>query len=101
MSVIFITSSYLKWHTAVWWWRAIVSSKSKNDMRLKTLDRGSHMSAIERRIQLAMDKVSLWANSIGFRFSNSKTVIMHFCRMRGVHLADHQSVCDILGYFQH
>ena len=46
---------------------------------------GSRMSAVERRMQLALDRVSAWADSKGFRFSASKTVAMHFCRLRGVH----------------
>ncbi|KAK3890408.1 hypothetical protein Pcinc_005644 [Petrolisthes cinctipes] len=45
----------------------------------------SRMSVAERRMQLALDKVSRWTGSHGFRFSPSKTVAMHFCRIRGVH----------------
>ncbi|KAK3893021.1 hypothetical protein Pcinc_003200 [Petrolisthes cinctipes] len=45
----------------------------------------SRMSVAERRMQLALDRVSRWTGSHGFRFSPSKTVAMHFCRIRGVH----------------
>ena len=43
------------------------------------------MSLIERKLQLAINKVSRWADERGFRFSASKTVAMHFCRIRGIH----------------
>ncbi|KAK4328568.1 hypothetical protein Pmani_001044 [Petrolisthes manimaculis] len=45
----------------------------------------SRMSVAERRMQLALDRVSRWTGSHGFRFSPAKTVAMHFCRIRGVH----------------
>lgn len=46
---------------------------------------GARMSLIERRLQLAIDRISRWAELRGFRFSASKTVAMHFCRIRGAH----------------
>lgn len=45
----------------------------------------ARMSLIERKLQLAINRVVNWANKQGFRFSTSKTVAMHFCRLRGVH----------------
>ena len=45
----------------------------------------ARMSLIERKLQLAINAVSQWATERGFRFSSSKTVAMHFCRLRGVH----------------
>ncbi len=45
----------------------------------------SRMSAAERRIQLTIDRVQRWVQERGFRFSSTKTVAMHFCRIRGVH----------------
>jgi len=45
----------------------------------------ARMPLIERKLQLAINRVSSWANKRGFRFSSSKTVAMHFCRIRGVH----------------
>ncbi|KAK3894956.1 hypothetical protein Pcinc_001312 [Petrolisthes cinctipes] len=46
----------------------------------------SRMSVAERRMQLALDRVSRWTDSHGFRFSPSKTIAMHFYRIRGIHL---------------
>ena len=45
----------------------------------------ARMSLVERKLQLAINRVSRWADERGFRFSPSKTVAMHFCRLRGVH----------------
>ena len=45
----------------------------------------SRMPTAERRMQLAIDKVVEWADKQGFRFSTSKTVVVHFCRIRGIH----------------
>ena len=43
------------------------------------------MPVAERKLQLAIDKVVKWALERGFRFSSTKTVVMHFCRIRGLH----------------
>ena len=43
------------------------------------------MSVAERKLQLTIDKIVKWASERGFRFSSSKTVAMHFCRIRGIH----------------
>ncbi|KAK3877974.1 hypothetical protein Pcinc_017376 [Petrolisthes cinctipes] len=45
----------------------------------------SRMPVAERRMQLALDRVSRWTGSHGFRFSPAKTVAMHFCHIRGIH----------------
>ena len=45
----------------------------------------ARMSLIERKLQLSINRISRWANERGFRFSPSKTVAMHFCRLRSVH----------------
>ncbi|KAK4316545.1 hypothetical protein Pmani_012320 [Petrolisthes manimaculis] len=45
----------------------------------------SCISVAEWRMQLALDRVSCWTGSHGFRFSLAKTVAMHFCCIRGVH----------------
>ena len=45
----------------------------------------SRMSVVERKLQLTINKVIRWAEMRGFKFSMSKTVCMHFCRIRGVH----------------
>ena len=45
----------------------------------------SRMAVAERRVQLAIDRICEWTNRCGFRFSSSKTVVVHFCKIRGVH----------------
>ena len=45
----------------------------------------TRMAVAERRLQICIDKVVKWAELNGFRFSISKTVAMHFCRIRGIH----------------
>ena len=45
----------------------------------------SKMSTAERKIQLTIDRIVLWAERHGFKFSTSKTVVMHFCRVRLFH----------------
>ena len=45
----------------------------------------SRMAIAERKIQLAINQITHWANRKGFKFSTSKTVVVHFCRIRGVH----------------
>lgn len=40
---------------------------------------------MDRKLQLATDKISRWAATRGFRYSASKTVAMHFCKLRGIH----------------
>lgn len=45
----------------------------------------ARMTLIERKLQLAINSVSRWATLRGFRFSVTKSVVMHFCRLRGVH----------------
>ena len=46
----------------------------------------ARMSVAERRLQLGIDNVVKWAESNGFKFSTSKTVGMHFCKIRKFHL---------------
>ena len=48
--------------------------------------RSSNMSIIERRLQLCLNKLQQWATDNGFRFSKTKTVCMHICQKRGLHL---------------
>ena len=43
------------------------------------------MTVATRKLQLTIDKIITWAEKNGFKFSMSKTVTMHFCRIRGVH----------------
>ena len=39
--------------------------------------------AVQRQLQLAVNKIETWGSVNGFRFSTSKTVGVHFCRRRG------------------
>ena len=43
------------------------------------------MNIIERQLQLCQNKIEKWAMENGFKFSSSKTVVMHFCNKRGLH----------------
>ena len=45
----------------------------------------SRMAVAERKLQLAVNQIVKWADLNGFRFSTSKTVAVHFCRIRGAH----------------
>ena len=44
-----------------------------------------HMPIIERHLQRVLNKLQVWADENGFKFSTSKTVVMHFCRMKKEH----------------
>lgn len=43
------------------------------------------MPLIEKKLQLVVNKIFWLDETQGFRFSVSKTVVMHFCRLHGVH----------------
>jgi ribonuclease HI len=47
--------------------------------------RSKHIHIIERHIQGCLNKLQDWADTNGFKFSTSKTVCMHFCRLRKTH----------------
>ena len=47
--------------------------------------RSKYIHIIERHIQQCLNKLSDWADTNGFKFSSSKTVCMHFCRLHKVH----------------
>ena len=42
----------------------------------------SNIDTIERQLQLQLNKLELWANENGFKFSPSKTHSVHFCNKR-------------------
>jgi len=44
------------------------------------------MPAIERKLQTSLYRLNDWANKNGFKFSTTKTVCIHFCNQRGLHL---------------
>lgn len=47
--------------------------------------RSKHINTIERKIQLKINKMLSWSIRNGFKFSQTKTVCMHFCQLRSLH----------------
>lgn len=47
---------------------------------------GEDMNFITRQMQLAVNNINNWTKKNGFVISKEKTVGMHFCRRRGLHL---------------
>ena len=47
--------------------------------------RSKSMRTIERQLQTNLDKIHSWATENGFKFSQSKTQCVHFCRLRKIH----------------
>ena len=45
--------------------------------------RGRSVQRVERAMQLCVNSVQNWISKNGFKFSNSKTVCMYFCRQNG------------------
>ena len=45
----------------------------------------SRMTVAERKLQLTVNKIVGWAENQGFKISATKTTILHFCHIRGVH----------------
>ena len=43
------------------------------------------MHTIERQLQLCINKIQTWAEQNGFKFSQNKTVCIHFCNKRKLH----------------
>ena len=41
------------------------------------------MAITERKLQTTINTINKWAEMHGFKFSTSKTVCMHFCRIKG------------------
>jgi ribonuclease HI len=41
---------------------------------------------MERTLQMCLNSIQTWADENGFRFSRSKTVCMHFCKLTSLHL---------------
>jgi len=47
--------------------------------------RSKYVHIIERHLQRSFNMLSHWAENNGFKCSSSKTVCMHFCRLRSAH----------------
>ena len=43
------------------------------------------MNTIERHLQLCLNKIKKWVDENGFKFSQIKTVSMHFCNLGKLH----------------
>jgi ribonuclease HI len=43
------------------------------------------LRTIERRLQLLLNNLQAWSDTNGFKFSETKTVCIHFCNQRGLH----------------
>ena len=44
-----------------------------------------YIHIIEPHLQRSLNMLSHWADTNGFKFSGSKTVCVHFCRLRNAH----------------
>lgn len=51
--------------------------------------RSKNMRLIERQLQGCLNRIQTWADENGFKFSESKTVSMHFCNTRILHPDPH------------
>ena len=47
--------------------------------------RGRTTQSVQRQLQLCLGSLEQWCDSNGFKFSTSKTVMVHFCMQRRVH----------------
>ena len=47
--------------------------------------RSTSMRLVERQLQRCLNHIQTWADENGFRFSETKTVCMHFCRQHRLH----------------
>jgi len=47
--------------------------------------RSKHIHIIERHLQQCLNKLADWADTNGFKFSPSKTVCIHLCKLRKPH----------------
>ena len=46
----------------------------------------SHMLSIERKLQHSLNRLCRWCDENGFKFSPTKTMCIHFCQLRKLHL---------------
>jgi hypothetical protein len=45
-----------------------------------------YMPTMERPLEICLNSIQTWADENGFRFSRSKTLCMHFCKLTSLHL---------------
>ena len=85
-SVLFSVLPCLLWLLMVSLVRSLMASIAPSMFTISVFFfSAARMSLVERKLQLGINRVSRWAVEPGFRFSPSKTVAMHFCRLYGVH----------------
>ena len=46
----------------------------------------SHMPSTERKLQQSLNRLGRWCDENGFKFSPTKTMCVHFCQLRKLHL---------------
>ena len=54
--------------------------------------RSRQMRTIERQLQRSLNGIQTWADTSGFKFSTTKTVIIHFCNKRKLHADPHLTI---------
>ena len=47
--------------------------------------RGRSMQSVQRQLQLCLNDLQKWYDTSGFRFSQTKTICVHFCQQRRLH----------------
>jgi exonuclease III/ribonuclease HI len=47
--------------------------------------RGHTTRAVQRQLQLCLGNLQKWCDENGFRFSSTKTIMVHFCSQRNIH----------------
>ena len=45
-----------------------------------------HMTNIEHKLQMCLNRLQIWADENGFKYSKTKTMCMHFCQLNKLHL---------------
>ena len=48
--------------------------------------RSKQIRSIERQLQQCLNKLQTWADENGFKFSKTKTVCIHFCKLQRIHI---------------
>ena len=56
--------------------------------------KSAYMPSIERHLQHSLNKLQVWADENGFKFSTTKTVAVHFCNKRVPHPDPDLYLCD-------
>ena len=57
--------------------------------------RSKHVHTIERQLQQVLNNLRKWSSENGFKFSKTKTICMHFCQSRKLHLDPELTLDDV------